>query len=759
MKLKHSVIKYTVICTICILTVSVFALLMIYNPFSDTSAPMAVQASDEEQATSKTADESKNTSAETQTTADKESPASSDKRQINIYLTEGRYHIHTAIRKYAQKHWNYKYEINFFDDGTHYSTPDIISMLNDSLINGDGAVDIYMVNGIYAQHYVKGDYSRYACTYKELGIDVDAAVKKADIPLCILDAGRNPDGEIIALPYITQTSVFLYRRSIARDVWGTDDPEVIGGMIGGGTQKWDKFFEAARTLKKNGYYIVPGFEGLSDMIGTCTSSAAQDPVSVNGIDPMWEEYMDVSKQLFDNGFIGDTRTWTDQWYNDLKGDGNKVFGIVTDSELFEYIDLGETSGNWAVCLPPFSARYDNAGIFVNKDSPNKDLLGPLVEWMTLDCSEEGLQYSLANGTQDNESPFGEKKMSVISGTVLKNTDGSRDILGGQNINTIVYEALKQPMGKLNVNYTFYYWKEAIDSYIKGEKSKKEAIEDFNFRKNTYMFAPNTLPDPKAAPDHAQQETIVWTDKNIESAVRKLLFKPIDDIYPSDAARVTGLDLTGMDIENLEDLLHLKNLTCLYLESSNISDISTLKELSKLELLDISINNITDISALGGLTKLRELYMNSNKINDISSLKSLSSLETLNVRNNMISDISSLEGKQNLKFLDASRNSISDIKALGGLSSLESLNLSDNEISDISPLNNLPMLRDLNLEYNEIKDINSLRTLKKLEALLLNGNKISDISSLKGLRSLNELRLSGSNIADRSPADHIESVTW
>jgi multiple sugar transport system substrate-binding protein len=738
-----------ILCAIFVI-ITASALLLIFKPFSNSTS-MAVPAADEGQSEAGVDDRENITDAET---ADSSSPVSDEKRKINIYLNEGRYHLHNVISTYAQRYWKFPYELNFVDDGLYYSSPDIISLINDSLTSGDGAVDIYVISGMYAQHYVKGDYARYACTYKELGIDVDTAVKNADIPTCVLEAGRNPDGEIIALPYLAETSVFLYRRSIAKDVWGTDNPEIIGDMIGGGTQKWDKFTDAARTLKEHGYYISPGFEDISDMIDTSLPPAAQDPTMQYDIDPVWEEFMDLSKQMVDNGFISDTRQWTEQW-NDLLNN-NRAFGIVTLCDAFEYTGLDGTSGDWAICLPPFSTRNDYPGIFVSKDSHNKDILGPLVEWMTLDCSEEGLQYGLSAGTLSDGT-----KMSVVSGTVLKNTDGSREYLGGQDINPLIYKALRQPMGKRCGLLAFNDWLDAVDSYIKGEKSKIGAIEDFKYKVRTEkrFFTKYALPDPKAASDHTHEKPIVWTDKNIESAVRKVLFKPDEDIYPSDALRVTGLDLADMDIENPEDLRHLKNLSSLYLESNKISDISCLKELTKLESLDISINNIADISVLGELRNLKALYMNSNKISDISSLVGLSGLETLDVRNNLITDLSSLEGKQNLKVLDASRNNISDIKSIGGLTSLESLDLSDNKINDLRPLKKLLALRELNLSYNDINDINSLRTLKKLEVLSLNGNKISDISSLKGLKSLRELVLTGIDIADRSPADHVESVEW
>jgi hypothetical protein len=38
----------------------------------------------------------------------------------------------------------------------------------------------------------------------------------------------------------------------------------------------------------------------------------------------------------------------------------------------------------------YLAANNDTGIMVNKNSPHKELLGPLIEWITLDCSETGL---------------------------------------------------------------------------------------------------------------------------------------------------------------------------------------------------------------------------------------------------------------------------------------------------------------------------------------------------------------------------------
>lgn len=671
--------------------------------------------------------------------------------EINIYAEYADSDLYRMIEAYVRKHWGYLCKINFIDSSTYYSENEIRAMINQSLQSGDGAVDIYLIDDGYAPYYLRGEYSQYACTYKELGIDVESELKKAEIPEFVV--GRNSEGEVIAIPYQSGACVFLYRRSIAREVWGTDDPESISEIIGGGSQSWDKFLEAAKDLKKHGYYIAPGFEHLSYMLDT-SSYPLWDSDRIE-IPPLWENYMDISKYLLENAYIADFDTWWyDSWHNDLEGPGSKVFGTVVHPDSLDFNIGEETSGDWAVCIPPFTPWHNgHIGIMVNKASPNRDVLGPLVEWITLDCSEEGAQYGLATGDLLG------REVSVLSGTVLKSVESRRDVLGGQDVNPIIYDLMNQPRGRHSGFSVFSFWLHATEAYLNGEMDKESAIRQAKSEIEKYGGFYEPYSEPPVGPESPEDKVVVWKDKNLEATVREVLFAPTRDIYESELSKITCLRLNDRSIESLEDIVHFKNLRALYLKSCNIEDISCLKGLTKLKVLDISDNGITDISALSGLTELEELYMTHNKVNDISSLEGLPALEHLEISRNAISDIGSLQGKPNLKYLDASRNNISNISSLSGLTNLEHLKLSDNKIVDISPLKNLTKLSYLDLEYNDICDISSLKGMKDLETLLLNGNRISDISSLKSLKKLKELRLAGSDIADKSPADHVESVTW
>ncbi len=415
---------------------------------------------------------------------------------LNIYSMD--VELVGIVKKYAESHPEFKYKIHSVQ-GSTIDDNNFLSQVVDALEKGDGnSIDIYSVPSIYAKEFVAGKYAGYASTYQELGINVDTALKKADIPQFAIDAGTNPDGNIIALPYETSVYAFMYRRSIAKKVWGTDDPDKIAEIIGTDSDNWSKFVEAAKTLKKHGYYIMPGCYGFWPLFTDGIDAYNQTLNGNKTIYPKWEEFLDISKLLFDNGCIKDTDPFTEQWYQDLNGKGDKpVFGLVlTENQLAHLSNasyLQNTAGDWAICLTTRVNTIDgiHSGIMVNRNSQHKDNIAPLIEWMTLDCSETGLQYRLANDTlyrdggvvDDLYEAYGNKR-AVISGTIMKNTINTVDFLGGENINSIIYNTMKQSHRN---KYQFYTsldssadseWLNIVRAYLKENKSKDAAIAEF-----------------------------------------------------------------------------------------------------------------------------------------------------------------------------------------------------------------------------------------------------------------------------------------
>ncbi|WP_422477318.1 carbohydrate ABC transporter substrate-binding protein [Pleomorphochaeta sp. DL1XJH-081] len=387
------------------------------------------------------------------------------------------------MEKYKELNPDFDYEIKTTiiatTDGAYQPA------LDQALISGGAdAPDIYCAESAFVLKYTQGDAASFAAPYKDLGIDVDKKLKEADIAQYTVDIGTNPDGKLVGLGYQATGGAFIYRRSIAKDVWGTDDPAVVGSKVGPG---WDKFFSAAEDLRKKGYGILSGDGDLWHAI----EGASEKGWIVDGklyIDPDREAFVDMAKMMKDKGYMNDTRDWTDAWFADMKDAGEKpIFGFFGPAWLINYVMAGNsggsapgegTYGDWAVCEPPVGFFWGGTWVLGNTNSRHKEVVGDIIEWITLDSSETGLQYYWANGTLNGP---GGTKDTVASGTVMSKSDGRLDFLGGQNMFDVFVPAGQFATGKNKHQYDEtinMYWRDQVREYTAGNKSRAATIADF-----------------------------------------------------------------------------------------------------------------------------------------------------------------------------------------------------------------------------------------------------------------------------------------
>ena len=363
--------------------------------------------------------------------------------------------------------------------------------LDQALVSGGStSPDIYVVDSEFAYKYTQGDFAPYAAAYEDLGIDVDNKVSEAEIAPYVLDMGTY-NGKIVGLSYESASGAMIYRASIAREVFGTDDPEEIEEIIGAGSGSWTKFLEAAEELGNEGYHIVSTTDDLWNVVKEDSSRPwIEDGELV--IAPETDDYMDISKILVDNDWTSDGIGWTADWYSDMSGATEQnAFCFFGPSWFFEYIlkfnaggdfESGQgTYGDWRICRPPVGFSWGGTWLLANRYTDNPDGVAELLEWMTLDCSETGCQYLHANGKLINNA-----QCAVPSNTVMRMIDWDSDCCGGQQLASVFADCNSYASCK---NLTPYdeqidgYWNDAVDSYVSGYEDRDEAINDF--KQNVY----------------------------------------------------------------------------------------------------------------------------------------------------------------------------------------------------------------------------------------------------------------------------------
>lgn len=402
--------------------------------------------------------------------------------KVTINLWSFTDELQGMMNKYLELHPELaeKYEINstvINNDGSAY-----VNALESALMNGE--VDIYGAEADYVFKYSQGEASEYAVPYVDLGIDVEGGIAAAEIAPYTVDIGTRPsDDQVVALAYQSTGGAFIYRRSIAKAVWGTDDPAVIAEKIGAGSNSWDAFFAAAQEVKDAGYVMVSGKGDIWNVIKTAAPTGWVVDNTLN-IDPMREQYLDLAKTLKDNGFMNDTTAWQEAWFADMKAE-SKVFGFYGPAWLINYTlgpnsGEGESSsaGDWAVTAPNVGFYWGGTYLLAGtNDAAKVELIKGFIEWVTLDTTDDGLQYMWANGLMNENGT----KDTVASNVVLARSNGETEFLSGQNMFEYFIPANEYATATNMTQYDSVCndaWGDAVGQYVAGNVDRDGAIALF-----------------------------------------------------------------------------------------------------------------------------------------------------------------------------------------------------------------------------------------------------------------------------------------
>lgn len=195
--------------------------------------------------TSDTVDNGDEKSVETELSSETEETIEEEKPVIKIFTND--MDLSIMIQEFISSNPDFSHEIKIIDlYNIDFSYEEV---LYDALSNDLNAhrkydritdyefPDIFTLDNSRNMIFTPEVIYQYAATYKELGIDTDALIEEASIPQYYVEAGSNLDGDIIGLGYQNTAGAFIYRRSIAKEVWGTDDPSDVASIIGPG---WDE---------------------------------------------------------------------------------------------------------------------------------------------------------------------------------------------------------------------------------------------------------------------------------------------------------------------------------------------------------------------------------------------------------------------------------------------------------------------------------------------------------------------------------------
>ena len=348
--------------------------------------------------------------------------------------------------------------------------------------SADQKVDLFLMEADYILKYVDSDYT--LDVINDLGVSESELADQYPYTKAI---ATSQDGKLKGSSWQATPGLFAYRRSIARDVLGTDDPDEVQKAL----SDWEHFENTAAKAAKKGYKMLSGSEDWFRVFSNNVSIPWVDDLSSSSphiqIDSGLFDWADKCKTYYENGWMGNTALWSEEWAFDQSAAG-KVFGFFYSTWGINFTLVGnageEGFGDWAVCEGPAAWYWGGTWIAGARGTDNASLVADIIRKMT--CDKENM-IAITKGTEDYTNTISGMNEIAVS-------DYSSAFLGGQNHIALFSEAAP----KIDMSMVGPYdkvlcdeFKNAFDGYITGEYDKTTALHKFyeeavaNFTELTY----------------------------------------------------------------------------------------------------------------------------------------------------------------------------------------------------------------------------------------------------------------------------------
>lgn len=323
----------------------------------------------------------------------------------------------TTLKDGTEIHWI----INPNQDGVYQQKLDE-ALLKQADAAPDDKVDIFLSETDYVYKYSDAD-AGVAMPLEELGIDPSKDL--TDQYEFTKTTASDQNGVQRGSTWQCCPGLLVYRRDIAKDVFGTDDPEVVGEKV----KDWDTLKGTAEELKAKGYYT---FSSYADTFRLYGNSIEQPWVttgeSVVKVDQKIMDWINDSKEWLDAGYFDKTvkGQWNDDW-NKAMSSSSKVFAFLLPAWGIDFTlnpNWDGEDGAWAVTNPPQEYNWGGSYIHAATGTDNPEHVKDII--LALTANKDNLlkiskEYSDFTNTQ-----------SGMQEAATDDANFASDFLGGQN---------------------------------------------------------------------------------------------------------------------------------------------------------------------------------------------------------------------------------------------------------------------------------------------------------------------------------------
>jgi predicted small lipoprotein YifL len=329
----------------------------------------------------------------------------------------------------------------------------------------DEKVDIFLAEADYIMKYTQSEATMDVTT-----IGVDDFSNAYDYTVA---AASDENGVPKGVSFQCCPSAMIYRRSIAKDVLGTDDPAEVQEFV----SDWDKFDEVAAMAKEKDYYMLGTVDATYRVFSNNVSSAWVEDGKLN-FDEAINAWMDQAETYMDKGYAHYAADiWSTEATSDMAKDG-KALCYFGPAWYFQF-SMGTafdpetgSSGDWAICEGPQAHFWGGTWILAANGTDNPTMVADIMNTFIHD--EE-----VCTKLVEEEGQFVNNK--TINDKFAADDSYGYDFLGGQNFvkvfaemtDNIKFEHQTIYAQACNEKLQAYY-----RDFLNGQVTKEQAIANF-----------------------------------------------------------------------------------------------------------------------------------------------------------------------------------------------------------------------------------------------------------------------------------------
>ena len=351
--------------------------------------------------------------------------------------------------------------INPSDGGVYQDKLDE-ALLNQENAAADDKVDMFLAEADYILKYTNSDYTQ---DVQALGVtDFSNAYEYT------VQAASDDAGTVKGVSFQCCPAALIYRRSIAKDVLGTDDPAEVQAKL----DSWDKFNAVAADAKAKGYLMTASESATFRVF----SNNGETPLVTDGkltLNDAIKAWQAQAKDFSDKGYTQTCDIWSDECTAQMFKDGKTMcyFGPA----WYYNFSMGNAQdpekgcpGDWAICEGPQAHFWGGTWLLAATGSDNPTMLADIMNTFIND--EEVCTNLVKNEMQFSNN----QKVNQACAA-----EGGNEFLGGQNDTAVFVELAKNIKFE---NKTIYdqllteglqgYWRE----YCDGEVTEDQAMANY-----------------------------------------------------------------------------------------------------------------------------------------------------------------------------------------------------------------------------------------------------------------------------------------